>query len=55
MPVDHRTKPNVALRGRKVQKEYENAMGDGEADPDLVDAVGAIARAVSAWSSTLGT
>ena len=38
-------KNNSALRGAAVEKEYQSQQGDGEMDPDLIDAVGAIARA----------
>ena len=47
MPVDLRIKPNVALRGRVVEKEHRETVDD-EMDPDLIDAVDAIKRAASA-------
>ena len=46
MPVVER--PNSRLRGVEVAKEYRSQLGDGEMDPDLIDAIDAVARAGAA-------
>ena len=46
MPVVEKT--NSKLRGAEVEKEYQSQLGDGEMDPDLIDAIDAIAHAGAA-------
>ena len=46
MPVVER--PNSRLRGVEVAREYRSQLGDGEMDPDLIDAIDAVARAGAA-------
>ena len=46
MPVVER--PNSRLRGVEVAREYQSQLGDGEMDPDLIDAIDAVARAGAA-------
>ena len=43
MPVVE--KPNSKLKGEEVEKEYQSQLGDGEMDPDLIDAIDAVAHA----------
>ena len=46
MPVVE--KNNSKLRGAEVEKEYQSQLGDGEMDPDLIDAIDAVAHAGAA-------
>ena len=46
MPVVE--KKNAKLHGAEVEKEYQSQLGDGEMDPDLIDAIDAIAHAGAA-------
>ena len=46
MPVVE--KNNSKLHGAEVEKEYQSQLGDGEMDPDLIDAIDAIAHAGAA-------
>ena len=46
MPVVE--KKNSKLHGAEVEKEYQSQLGDGEMDPDLIDAIDAIAHAGAA-------
>ena len=50
MPVDLLIKPNVALRGKDVEKLHHTTIDD-EMDPDLMDALDAIKKAASAYQA----
>ena len=49
MPVVE--KNNSKLRGAEVEKEYQSQLGEGEMDPDLIDAIDSVAHAGAAMAA----